>query len=224
MDPFTSSHAHCLHLDLPVLGIVHFDDNLVWPLTRVVALVLFLACCMAYRHAGMTMRQLAAGTFCCAVLSAGLAAAGAVVPRAPGTSGSLYVAACVLLFVESQRLLCQRLGVPATVLGTMLVLLLALIILSATMPGASYLLAWPLLAALVAYGASLLQHERSRQTTILLAGALPAAALFVPLLRHAATVQGSGHQTAIMLVIAAMLGCCAAPLIHLRMAVPPTPR
>ncbi|UUZ56669.1 hypothetical protein LP419_17240 [Massilia sp. H-1] len=81
-----------------------------------------------------------------------------------------------------------------TVLGALLVTLLLLVGATALFPGASYLLAWPLMAALLAYGAlyqpRLTGWHPALRLLILLAGMAPAVLLFTPLIDQLATLGG----------------------------------
>ncbi len=121
-----------------------------------------------------------------------------------------YVALGSALFIELQRVLHKAIGAPATTLGALLVLALALVGANWFTPGATYLLVWPLIAALLAWG--LLQAPRTvalpqaLRVAILLAGMAPAVLLFAPLLLQISTLFTAERSAMLMLALAAMLG------------------
>lgn len=93
-------------------------------------------------------------------------------------------ALCLLVCWATLRHGVQRIG-PLALSGALAGTLVALIVLSAAKPGATYLLAWPLIGVLLAAGtlhlplaAALSRHARA---AILAGGTLPAIALLLPL-------------------------------------------
>ncbi|QYF94910.1 hypothetical protein KY495_06955 [Massilia sp. PAMC28688] len=197
-----------VRLALPYIGQLSYGRELVWPVTRVVALMLILACCLAYRHTGMAPRTLLAGVLCFAVMAGALAATGAALWHLPGAPARIScIMAVTLLVMPVQRAVIARLGAPATVLGAMLVLLAMLLVLSTASPGDSYLLAWPLPAALAAFGTGYcLRHAAPSRLAVAVVGFLPAALLIGPRLL-VSPLHSATHGAAFMLALAAMLGC-----------------
>jgi hypothetical protein len=186
---------------LPAVGSVHYGLIWVWPLTGLVCVLAILACARALRQrvAGTDLTQAAFGfvfmsglatfiAYLCRESLPGLQARydAAVLAADPGADWLLL--AFLLLpaagFIVLQRHLQHKLGTQTVALGAMLVLAIALVLVSAGAPGASYLLAWPLLAAQAAW--LLLASPRglswspARRAAITLAGALPALVLLLP--------------------------------------------
>lgn len=192
---------------MPFIGQLQYEPESIWPVNRVLTLMLTLACCLAYRHAGMAPRRLLAAALCFGLMTAMCALAGSIAGQPlPCISRILCAALVALTFFSVQREMIERLGVPATVLGTMLVLLAFLMALSVARPEESYLLAWPLPAALAAYGAShLLADTPQLRLALLLAGVLPAALLLGPRLLYS-----TGHGPSFMLTLVVLLGCASA--------------
>src|SRR5690606_38555603 len=96
-------------------------------------------------------------------------------------------ALCTGLFIAAQRALRRLTGTPAAMLGALVGLTLALLAASWLAPGASYLIVWPLLAALVSFAGL---HARrvtawpaAARLGVLLLGVLPAVLLVLPALR-----------------------------------------
>lgn len=227
-----------IHFDLPLAGQVHYGAALAWPLTLLTGFVFLVVCGLAVRRSGMAPRMLGAGALSFLIIAGAMALApptmwkelpglhAAYQPmadgagaRAPGT-----LLACVLLglalFIETQRRLVKAVGLPATVLGALLVTLLLLAGATAFFPGASYLLAWPLMAALLAYGAlyqpRLTGWHPTLRLLILLAGMAPAVLLFTPLIDQLATLYTPQRSALLMLSLATMFGLGGALLACLR--------
>lgn len=206
-----------VHFWLPLAGQVDYDDAFVHSSSRVLALTLLLACCVAWRHAGMRLPALAAATAGNAVLAGALALAGLVLPQlAPlnTISGPMRFLAMGALaaafFVTTHRHLLARLGMHATLLGTLTAMMAALAAASLALPEASYLLAWPLLAALAAYGVAQLPLARPVRQILMAAAALPALLLVMPLLAQLAALLPPQRGPVFMLALTPLLACgCA---------------
>ena len=217
-----------VHFELPFVGQVQYTVDHVWTLTRLVCLMFFLACCLAFKHMDVNARTLLAGAMCFVLLALALALAAISMwkglpglhagyhPMASGAGARdrwyllAYVTLGVALFIELQRILHKTIGSPATTLGALLVLVLALVAASWFAPGATYLLAWPMITTLLAWG--LLQAPRVAalpqppRLAILLAGVAPAVLLFAPLLQQISTLFTSERSAMLMLALSAMLG------------------
>ncbi|MDM5178836.1 M28 family peptidase [Massilia sp. DJPM01] len=93
-------------------------------------------------------------------------------------------ALCLLVCWATLRHGATRIG-PLALSGAMAGALVALIVLSAARPGATYLLAWPLIGVLMATGALHLPQtaalSRHARAAILATGTMPAIALLLPL-------------------------------------------
>jgi hypothetical protein len=230
--------ANQVHFELPLVGQVHYAVDHVWAVTRLACFMLLLACCMAVKHAGLELRLLGAGAMAFALLALALALGASIMwkgfpglhqgydPIAGGAGARdrwyllAYVSLGVALFIELQRLLHKAIGVPAATLGALLALVLALVLASWSMPAATYLLAWPMIGALLAHG--LLQAPRvaalphAARTAILVAGMAPAILLFAPVLQLVSTLFTAERSAMLMLALTAMLGLGSTLLAALR--------
>ncbi|MES2316736.1 MAG: M28 family peptidase [Pseudomonadota bacterium] len=203
-----------VHFALPLVGQVHYTADHVWAITRLVCFMFFLACCLAVKHTGMEVRMMVVGAMCFMVLVFALAMTAAILWKGVPGQGSwyllAYVALGIALFIELQRLLHKTIGTQATTLGALLVLVLALAAASWAMPGATYLLAWPLISTLLACGVLQLPRvaalPHALRIAILVAGMAPAVLLFAPLLQQLATLFSAARSGLLMVALSAMLG------------------
>ena len=217
-----------VHFELPFVGQVQYTVDHVWTLTRLVCFMFFLACCLAFKHMEMEPRMLVAGAMSFLLLALALAVTAISVWKGfPGLHQGYhpislgagardrwyflaYVTLGTALFIELQRIVHKTIGTPATTLGALLVLVLALVAGSWFAPGASYLLAWPMISTLLAWG--LLQVPRvaalpqALRVAILLMGMAPAVLLFAPLLQQISTLFTAQRSAMLMLALSAMLG------------------
>jgi hypothetical protein len=214
---------------LPGLGILHYPYWLAWPL-GLLACVLFAAACRhAMRREDVAGVDIVHGAFGF-LMMAGLAIFAAwlcrdalpgLAPRydaglladGPGLAAGVrwQLLAFTLLpsavFIALQRMLQIRIGVTAALLGAMCALIIGLLATSWLAPGASYVLAWPLLAA---QGACLLLSSRRAQAwtaaqrrALMLLAAIPAALLIVPAARDSLLFLSPAW-----LVLPSTLACC----------------
>lgn len=227
-----------VHFDLPLAGRVTYSGELAWLLTLLTGFVFTVVCGLAVRRSGMALRLAGAGALSFLAIAGGMAVVAVTMwqelpgmheayqPMLEGAGARdrwyvlAYLTLGAALFIEAQRRLARTIGLPATVLGALLVLLLLLLCATAFMPGASYLLAWPLLAALLAYGLlyqpGLTARHPALRLLILLAGSAPAVLLLTPLIAQLATLYTPQHSALIMLSLAAMLGLGGALLASVR--------
>jgi hypothetical protein len=216
---------------LPGLGMLHYAYGMVWPLTVLACLLCAAACRSAVRRQGagvadatdivngafgllMMMTLATVAAWLCRDALPGLA------PRyeagllgGPGLAAGVrwqllaFTLLPVAAFIALQRRVQARIGATATALGAMCMLSLILCGVSWLAPGASYVLAWPLLAAQAAFFA--LSHPRAqawsgaRRLAVLLLAALPAALLILPAARDSLL-----FLSPVWLVLPACLVCC----------------
>lgn len=213
---------------LAPFGVLHYPAQLVWPLTRLACLLLVGACCLAAQRARVDPIRLVQGTFGFALIALGLSLGAGLlwknVPALQGAHGPAWLAAlCALgaaLFICLQRLLQRSTGMRAAALGALVCVAIALVLASWLAPEASYLLAWPLLAALCAFAAlhssRVAALPRAARNAIVLAGAAPAVVLVAPALRDAFAALPPRHNglpmALIALLLALLLGLCVVPL------------
>ena len=184
---------------LPLAGMVHYDYRMIWPLTLLCCALGACACRSALRNRisgtdvvdamfSVVFIAIAAtfATYLCRealpVLQARYPAA--VLANDEGVRWQLaaFMLVPAAVFIALQRRLQRRLGVAATALGVLLAADVALVATSVRAPGASYALAWPLLAAHAAWLA--LMGKRAwtpaRRAAVAVAGTLPALVLLLP--------------------------------------------
>ena len=197
-----------VYFPLPLVGMVHYDAILVWPLALLACALGALACRSALRArtsgADIVDAMFSAvfvavlATFCAWLCREALPVLQARYPAAvfAGDHGAGWQRIAFLLlpaavFIAVQRRLQARLGVATTALGVLLAADVALVGCCVRAPGASYVLAWPLIAAQAAWLA--LAGERARAWTaarradVAVAGVLPALVLLLPAV-HASLV------------------------------------
>jgi hypothetical protein len=214
---------------LPGLGILHYPYWLVWPLGLLACLLCAAACRHAMRRQGVDGVDIVHGAFGFLMMAAlatcvawlcrdalpGLAPRfdAALLAEGPGLAAGArwQLLAFTLLpsaiFIALQRMLQARIGASATLLGAMCVLTLGLLGTSWFAPGASYVLAWPLLAA---QGALLVLSSRRAQAwsatqkaALMLLAAVPGALLIVPAARDSLLFLSPAW-----LVLPSALACC----------------
>ena len=226
--PSTAAPRGQVYFPLPLVGMVHYDYLLTWPLTLLACGLGALACRRALRDntssadivdamfSFLFMAVLA--TFIAYLCREALPALQARYPAAvlTGDGGAdwqrlAYMLLPAAVFIALQRRLQARLGVATTALGVMLAADLALVATGVRAPGASYVLAWPLLAA---QGAWLTLADRrahtwtrARRATVAGLGTLPALVLLLPAV-HASLV----FLSPAWLVLPAALVCLLAGL------------
>jgi hypothetical protein len=223
-----------VYFTLPLVGVVHYPVALVWPVTRLACLLMFGVCCLVIQRAGVEPVDISHATFGF-LFAASLAAFAAWVvwQSAPGLqhnyrlddlaggrgAWSIMLAFALLaagVFVLVLRAVRRKLGMAATMTGILLATTLALVAVSELAPGASYVLAWPLLAAQVAFAALFSRHAtvlaRGRMLPVVLAGAAPAVLLIVPAVRDT-FVAASPHSMNVPLLLLSILLGLALPLL-----------
>jgi len=223
-----------VYTTLPVIGSLHYGAIWVWPLTALVCLLSVLACARAVRQcvagADITQAMFSFGfmsglatfiTYLCREALPQLQARyDAALLAADDGAAWLLLAFLLLLasvFIVLQRHLQQKLGAATTALGVILALTIMLVVASIMAPGASYLLAWPLLAAQAAW--LLLASRRAetwsatRRAAVTLAGALPALVLMLP-----AAYDSIAWLSPQWLLLPALLVCAAIGLAGMALA------
>ncbi|MFC4933363.1 M28 family peptidase [Massilia sp. GCM10023247] len=190
---------------LPLAGTVQYGGELAWVFTSLACLLLAGVLWSARRRARVDYPQLVAACFivpsiavALGVLAWQLWMQGPALHRAWNPAAPthdryalLYLGAiaalCTGLFIAAQRALQRLTGTAAAMLGALVGLTLVLLAASWLAPGASYLIVWPLLAALASYAGL---HARrvaawppAARLAALLLGVLPAVLLVPPALR-----------------------------------------
>jgi hypothetical protein len=191
---------------LPGLGVLHYSYLMVWPLAALAGVLCLAACRAGLRRRRLDLTDIVQGAF--AFLLAALLAAIAtwlcrdalpgLAPRfdagllagGPGLDAAVrwqllaFTLLPIAVFIGVQRRLQARIGPLAMALGANCILTIVLFGVCWMAPGASYVLAWPLLAAqaaLLALSSRRAQAWRpARRRCVLLLAALPAALLILP--------------------------------------------
>jgi hypothetical protein len=219
-----------VYFSLPLVGTVHYDGALVWPLTRLACLLLAGAICVALQRDSVRYPALLQALF---ILPAVAVALGVGVwqlwqqvpalhrawhPSAP-EQGLPYLATicalCAALFIAAQRWLQRRTGAMAVLLAALSCGVLVLLLASWFAPGASYLLAWPLLAALASFIGLHVQRVAASpgaRLALMLAGVLPAFVLVLPALRDSFIVLSPQRMNLPVAMLALLLGVSTALL------------
>jgi hypothetical protein len=214
---------------VPGLGIVHYPYALVWPLTALACVLTVLACRTALRraridgadiiHAGFNFLFMGAFvTFIVHLVHEALPGLGwrwdaAVLSEDEGIRWQVLAFALLLAagFIPVQRRLQARRGAMCALLGVICVATPALLAVSWGAPGASYLLAWPLLAAQAALLVLLSKPHAERgiaRLTLLALAALPAAVLIVPALRDSLALVSPSWLVLPAVLVFTLLGLC----------------
>jgi hypothetical protein len=136
----------------------------------------------------------------------------------------LYLAAvCALCaggFIGAQRVLQRFTGTAASMLAGLACLVLVLLLTSWLAPGASYLLVWPLLAALASFAAlharRVAAWPQAARLAVLLLGVLPAVVLVLPVLRDSFMVLSPQRMNIPVAMLALVLSVSTLLLSHAR--------
>lgn len=218
---------------VPLLGAVHYVLALAWPLALLATLLTALACRRAVRRQGIAGADIVHGafgflfmaalavflTFLCRDAMAGLRARYDVGMLVADDSVRwqllAFLSLALALFLPLQRRLQARLGAAVAALGAIVVANVFLLLCCRFAPGASYVLAWPLLAAQAAW--LVLASPRARawpphlarrvRLALPAAAALPALALILP-----AAYDGMAYLSPQWLVLPCVLLCFAPAL------------
>lgn len=207
---------------------VHYGAWLVLPLTALAALCFAGLLFLGLRRGVLTLKGVVFGAIALAVSCAVAAVAATFAwrfarPRLEGFDstpwgdpydGGFYVAALLLLtlavFATLYNLFRKLTSVENLTAGALLCWVLLAAVVSVMAPGASYLFVWPLLSALL--GAAVLFAVRGRESAakwvVLALTALPAVALFSPLLIQifeALTLEAAGVVAVLLVLLCGLL-------------------
>ena len=213
-----------VYFDFPGLGLVHYAVSAVWPLTFAAAALFLLLAVAGVRRKQLRAGRIAAGSLAFLLIAAALAGAAKalwsglllvhpgyrlIVQGLPYNSHwylLAFIALAVGVFVWMQARLQRSIAPLELAMGSAMVWVILLVAASILVPGASFLLLWPLLSMLLATGALLVwpRREGGFRTWLLLSGAAPGVLLFAPLIR--AIFIGLGpHLVFVMIIVLVML-------------------
>lgn len=226
--------ADRIYFDFPGLGLVHYPAAWALPLACGVLLLLLLVAGLAMRN-GLGWRKLGGGALLFLLANGAIAGLAQLVwiaakwlhpayaASAHGTTynSHWYLAAVVALalavFCTLAARLHKRVPAYALALGSMAVWGALLLAACFYLPGATFLLTWPLAAMLLALGLCLHRPGLAPLTSclVLLAGAAPGVVLFAPLVWGVFVGLTPNMMWVAGLVLAQLLGLLAALLAPL---------
>lgn len=197
-----------VYFSLPGGLLVRYSSRYLWPIS--IACGIFLIAMIFYANGAWQTKlvQIFASFFLQAVslillCLCGFAFESAVrwlhlhfVPEGPLDQNTPYVLGLFALLAAVQtlfyKLFRRKLGAPALFLGGALLLFVFVLVMSQWLPGGSYILVWPLVAALLATATAAFRpgHVSVLAVLILCALSLPATVLLVPLLKGFYTALG----------------------------------
>lgn len=220
--------APVLFFNVPLVGVVSYGVDAVWTFTRLACLMLLIVCGLAVQREEVSVREIIDAALGFVAIAAVLVLAATLVwgllpslhrgydahHHGAGSADwwflGAYSALGTALFVVLQRGFRRVVGQAAAALGPLLAATVLLLVLSWYMPQASYVLVWPLIGTLLAYG--LLYAPRaarlpaSGRVAVLGAGVLPALLIIGPLLKDLYLITSPQHSELPMLVLALLLG------------------
>jgi hypothetical protein len=201
--PDTAPAGAAVYFNLPLVGAVSYAASSVWMLTRLACLMFLIVSWMAVARGDTEPGAIANGAigfvFIAALIMLAVSAIWHALPSLhPGYDFRAYGAGArdgwfmagfaafgTALFVVLQRGFRRAVGFAAAALGPLLVMVLLLLAASWKMPGATYLLAWPLMGTLLAYGVLYAPFSNTlpgyRRALVQLAGVTPAVVLIAPM-------------------------------------------
>jgi hypothetical protein len=224
----TGGGGNTIYFDLLGMKLLHYPAALVLPLTTLAVALFAGVVLLGVRRRRVRLAGIAAG-FGAYLLSL-IAASGVVllvwwlirtVQLATGRGlwdddyqGKLYlagfVAVAVAVAVSIYNLLRGRINSESLTLGALLFLLVLLVLASIYVPGATYLLLWPLLFGLVAAGVTLSAGEGKpvsfKLFIVLMCCAVPAIVLFVPMIYNVFVAMGFTLLVALPLMVMLLYG------------------
>jgi hypothetical protein len=229
--PGVGPRGEAVYFNLPGAGIVHYSADMVWMLTRLTCLIFIIVCWMAIHRGDVEPGGIVTGALGFIFISAMAALTAYMIwtsfpslhpdydfrSHGAGARDRWFLAAFAALgsamFIVFQRGFRRAVGHAAAALGPLLFIAILLPLASWKVPGASYILAWPLLGTLLAYGALYSPFARRlrgyQRALILLAGALPALLLVAPLILDVFNAASPESMNLPMLTLSLLLGLTA---------------
>ncbi len=212
-----------VYFDFPGYGLVHYPVQAVLPLTVFTAALFLVVCVFGIRKKHLRLGRIFLAALAFLLVLATLAAAAqglwmyllrihpAYRLMLQGTTYNshwyllAFLSLTLGLFMLMQRSLQRWMTTLEQLIGSLLLWLICLAVASALMPGASFLLSWPLLAILLCIAVFFLrpQLDPLRAVLLLLVALAPAVLLFAPLLR--AVFIGLGPNMVFVMVGAFVL-------------------
>ncbi len=225
--------TNLVYFNVPMLGMFAYSVNFVWPLTVLAILAVVIAIIIAFRAKTLTTSQLFIGlamfpviAMTSALLSTGIWIATARLHPAYTTflQGDVYNHVWYIAGFESLALALvsgvllwryRRSDSAGFAAGVLIWIAIATVAASALVPGATYLLTWPLLFGAIALAIfSAREISLPRLIAMLLCSAVTVL-LLVPLIPQFFTALGMGAIDPTLIVSVILLGLLATPLAML---------
>jgi len=214
-----------VYFELPFGATVHYSGALVWPLAFFSCLLLAGVARLAWRRAGLRYTPFLQAAFVVPALAVVLGLGAWQLwmhvpalhrvwnPAAPQQALAYLFGVCALaaaVFILGQRWLQRHTGAMAAALAALGALTLVLLLTSWIAPGASYLVAWPLLAALACCAGLHAQRVAiwppAARLALLVLGVAPAVVLVLPALRDSFLVLSPQRMNLPVAMLALLLG------------------
>ncbi|MDB5910052.1 MAG: hypothetical protein JWP34_4166 [Massilia sp.] len=224
----TGGAGRSVYFNVPGIGVVSYAESSVWMLTRLTCLMFVMVCFVAWHRGDVEPGEIVDGAIGFLFITAMIALSAFLIWQVfpslhrgynaqaygAGTHDSWFLggfaAFGTALFVLLQRGFRRGLCFAAAALGPLLSMVILLLLVTWKLPGASYMLAWPLMGTLLAYGALYAPFARKlsnrRRVLILLAGAIPALVLIAPLVMDVFIACSPEQLNLPMVVLALLLG------------------
>ena len=220
-----------VYFNVPGIGVAHYSTAAAWMLTRLTCLMFIIVCSIAVYRGDAEPGDIVTGALGFVFISAISALAVFLIwttlpslhpgydfrSYGAGARDSWFLGGFAALgsamFILFQRGLRRTVGHAAAALGPLMLIAILLPLASWKLPGASYVLAWPLAATLMAYGvlySPFAQQLRGYQRAlILMAGAVPALLLVAPLVPQVFSATSPERMNLPMATLALLLGMTA---------------
>ena len=214
-----------VYFELPFGATVHYSAALAWPLAFFSCLLLAGAGRLAWRQAGMRYTPFVQAAFLVPALAVVLGIGAwqlwmhvpelhrAWNPAAPQHALAYLLGVCTLaaaFYLVAQRWLQRHTGAMAAALAALGASTVVLLLASWLAPGASYLPAWPLLAALACCAGLHAQRVQAwppaARLALLVLGVAPAVVLVLPALRDSFLVLSPQRMNLPVAMLALLLG------------------
>jgi len=223
LDPRTGGGQ--VYFELPFGASVHYSAALVWPLAFFSCALLAGVGRLAWQRSGMRYAPFLQAIFVVPALAVALGIGAwqlwmhvpalhrAWNPAAPHHALPYLLGVCALaaaIFIVAQRWLQRHTGAMAAALAALGALALVLLLASWLAPGASHLVAWPLLAALACcaglHARRVAAWPPAARLALLVLGVAPAVVLVPPALRDSFLVLSPQRMNLPVAMLALLLG------------------
>ena len=223
--PLDRNGSSQVYFELPFGATVHYSGALVWPLAFFSCLLLAGVARLAWRRAGLRYTPFLQAAFVVPALAVVLGLGAWQLwmhvpalhrvwnPAAPQQALAYLFGVCALaaaVFILGQRWLQRHTGAMAAALAALGALTLVLLLASWIAPGASYLVAWPLLAALACcaglHARRVAAWPPAARLALLVLGVAPAVVLVLPALRDSFLVLSPQRMNLPVAMLALLLG------------------